>query len=295
MRARPTFSRRHACRPSWTIDARFARGVLLRVVAYREAPRIRPTNTEWARGLSPDALSVVFQPIVDLNDGRAFAHEALVRCKDPRYPTPPRLFEAAIEEGACGWLGRSIRDIAFRTCGANKLFVNLHPQELTSRWLVKPDDPIGFHDHQVYLEITEVAAFEQFDLCMGVLKELCRRTGAFLVVDDFGAGYSNLERVADLAPAVVKLDMALTRDIHDRKSRQIIVRHVVGMCTELGSVVVGEGVETLDELKCLRDLGVGYAQGYLLARPGAPPPEHQWPLATPASSGAMKARPVPRR
>jgi EAL domain-containing protein (putative c-di-GMP-specific phosphodiesterase class I) len=273
---------------------------MLAVVAYRAPDRVRQTDTEMVRGLSPDDLSVVFQPIVDLRNGRTFAHEALVRCKDPRYPTPPRLFEAAVGEGACGWLGRAIRDIAFRTCGDNKIFVNLHPQELSSRWLVKPDDPIGFHDRPVYLEITEVAAFEHFELCMRVLKELCRRTGASLVVDDFGAGYSNLERVADLAPAVVKLDMALTRDIHNRKARQIIVRHVVGMCTELGSVVVGEGVETLDELKCLRDLGVGYAQGYLLARPGAPPPAHEWPLAPPSSRATKPPRsrntkPAPRK
>lgn len=258
---------------------------------------LRESNAESVRDLSPEDLSVVFQPIVDLKNGRTFAHEALVRCKNPRYPTPPRLFEAAIDEGACGWLGRTIRDIAFRTCGDNKLFVNLHPQELTSRWLVKPDDPIGFHDRPVYLEITEASAFEHFELCMGVLKELCRRTGAFLVVDDFGAGYSNLERVADLAPAVVKLDMALTRDIHNRKARQIIVRHVVGMCTELGAVVVGEGVEALDELRCLRDLGVGYAQGYLLARPGAPPPQHEWPLGPTSQRGprSRTTKPAPRR
>jgi EAL domain-containing protein (putative c-di-GMP-specific phosphodiesterase class I) len=258
---------------------------MLRVVALRVPNQKRDTNAEWVRGLSADALAVVFQPIVDLRNGRTFAYEALVRCNDPRYPTPPRLFEAAIDEGACGWLGRSIRDIAFRTCGDHKLFVNLHPQELNTRWIVKPDDPIGFHDRPVYLEITEASAFEHFELCMGVLKELCRRTGAHLVVDDFGAGYSNLERVADLAPAVVKLDMALTRDIHNRKARQIIVRHVVGMCTELGAVVVGEGVETLDELRCLRDLGVRYAQGYLLAHPGSPPPQHQWPLDQPQQPG----------
>jgi EAL domain-containing protein (putative c-di-GMP-specific phosphodiesterase class I) len=263
---------------------------MLTLVVSRLPNRSPGRDAESLRGLAPEDLSVVFQPIVDMRNGRTFAFEALVRCKDPRYPTPPRLFEAAIEEGACGWLGRSIREIAFRTCGDNKLFVNLHPQELTSRWLVKPDDPIGFHDRPVYLEITEASAFEHFELCMGVLKELCRRTGAYLVVDDFGAGYSNLERVADLAPAVVKLDMALTRDIHNRKARQIIVRHVVGMCTELGAVVVGEGVETIEELHCLRDLGVCYAQGYLLARPGSPPPQPRWPPspAPPPSSRGTK-------
>lgn len=278
---------------------------MLSVVASRLPNRVPERDAEALNGLAPEDLSVVFQPIVDLRNGRNFAFEALVRCKDPRYPTPPRLFEAAIDEGACGWLGRSIRDIAFRTCGDNKLFVNLHPHELASRWLVKPDDPIGFHDRPVYLEITEASAFEHFELCMGVLKELCRRTGAYLVVDDFGAGYSNLERVADLAPAVVKLDMALTRDIHNRKARQIIVRHVVGMCTELGAVVVGEGVETIEELQCLRDLGVGYAQGYLLGRPASSPSAPHWPFSQAQASASSSrgsrpprskpTKPAPRR
>lgn len=249
----------------------------------------RDVPSDSVRALGPDKLHVVFQPIVDVATGKVFAHEALVRCKDPRFPSPPALFEAAVAESACGRLGRSIRDVAFSTCGANALFVNLHPQELSSRWLVMADDPIGFHEHGTYLEITESAAFEHFDVCMDVLKELCKRTGAHLVVDDFGAGYSNIERVADLAPAIVKLDLALTRDVHERKARQIVVRHVVAMCTELGARVVAEGVEKVEELVCMRDLGVSFAQGYLLARPAAPPPAAAWPLGP----SARKPPPLP--
>ena len=248
---------------------------------------------EGVRGLARDQIGVVFQPIVDVSTGRAFAFEALVRCKDPRYPNPPALFEAAVKEEACGHLGRQIREVAFSTCGDNALFVNLHPQELASRWLVKPDDPISFHDRAVYLEITESAAFNHFDLCMDVLKEVGRRTGALLVIDDFGAGYSNIERVADLEPAVVKLDLKISRDIHQRKTRQVVVRHMVNMCRELGALVVGEGVETVDELRCLRDLGVGYVQGYLLARPAAPPPPHVWPADGPPVAPPPRKPPPP--
>jgi EAL domain-containing protein (putative c-di-GMP-specific phosphodiesterase class I) len=248
------------------------------------------------RGLTREQIGVVFQPIVEVATGQAMAVEALVRCKDPQYPNPPALFEAAEKAEACGRLGRLIREVAFTTCGPTALFVNLHAQELASRWLVKPDDPIGFHDHAVYLEITESAALSHFELCMGVLKELCRRTGAHLVVDDFGAGYSNLERVADLAPAVVKLDLALTRGIERHKAKQVVVRHMVRMCGELGALVVGEGVETIDELRCLRDLGVEIVQGYLLARPAAPPPVHAWPLGKAADTpppSASRRHPPP--
>jgi EAL domain-containing protein (putative c-di-GMP-specific phosphodiesterase class I) len=236
---------------------------------------------QGVRRLAQDELLVVFQPIIEISTGQCFAQEALVRCKNPEYPTPFVLFSAAEKEEACGRLGRLIREVAFRTCGDIALFVNVHPQELSSRWLVQPDDPIGFHGKPVYLEITESAAFTHFDLCLGVLKELCRRIGARLVVDDFGAGYSNLERVVDLEPQVVKLDLALTREIQNHRPRQVVVRHVVNMCKELGAQVVAEGVETLDELLCVRDLGVDYAQGYLLAHPATPPPGHAWPLARP--------------
>jgi len=246
-----------------------------------------PGEGQGVRRLTAADIGVVFQPIVDMETGRTFAHEALARPKRPEYPNPMVLFQEAEKEAACGRLGRIIRQVAFGTCGDVTLFVNLHPQELSSHWLVQPDDPIGFHNQPVYLEVTETAAFTHFELCLRVLKDLCRRTGAALVVDDFGAGYSNLERVADLAPAIVKLDLALTRDIHRHKPRQIVVKHVVNMCNELGAKVVAEGVETLDELKCVRDLGVNYAQGYLLARPAAPPPGHDWPFE-------VAARPVRR-
>jgi EAL domain-containing protein (putative c-di-GMP-specific phosphodiesterase class I) len=234
------------------------------------------------RTLTVTDLGVVFQPIVELTTGQVFAHEALVRCRRPEYPSPPVLFDCAVAENACGRLGRLIREVAFGTCGDIPLFVNLHPEELSSRWLVRPDDPLCFHARPVFLEITESAAFTHFDLCKSVLNELCRRSGALLVVDDFGAGHSNLQRVVDLLPAIVKLDLALTREIHRRPRQRAVVRHLVNLCAELGARVVAEGIEVVEELACVRDLGVHYAQGYLLARPAAPPPSIVWPFGSSA-------------
>lgn len=243
------------------------------------------------RVLTVADIGVVFQPIVEIATGSTFAYEALVRCRVPEYAAPPVLLEHAVAEGACGKLGRMIRDVAFGTCGDIALFVNLHPDELTARWLVRPDDPLGFHSRPVYLEITESAMLSHFELCRDVVTELSQRTGARLVVDDFGAGYSNLERIVELEPSVVKLDLALTRDIHLKSRKQVVVRHLVNLCTELRASVVAEGVETLDELKCVRDLGVTYAQGYLLARPASPPPVASWPLDSKRLVHAEDARP----
>src|SRR5687767_7838354 len=78
------------------------------------------------RTLTVSDLGVVFQPIVDLSTGRTFAHEALVRCKRPEFSSPLVLFERAVEETACGRLGRLIREVAFGTSGEIPLFLNLH-------------------------------------------------------------------------------------------------------------------------------------------------------------------------
>ncbi len=230
------------------------------------------------RDLTTADLAVVFQPIVDLRTGRTFAYESLARCQWPEFASPVRLFEAAVAETACGALGRKIRDVTFAQAARLPLFINLHPKELSSRWLVRPDDPIGFHDAPVFLEITESAALDFFDLCTSVLKEVCHRTGASLVVDDFGAGYSNLLRIVELGPDIVKLDRELVRGIDANPRQQKLVAGVVRLCHDMGAKVVAEGIETLDELLAVIDAGAELGQGYLLARPGAPGAAVFWPL-----------------
>ncbi len=230
------------------------------------------------RSLTIEDMGIAFQPIVNLTHGGLFAVEALARPRRPEFPNPGVLFDAAVRESATGRLGRIIREVTFGSCPSIPVFVNIHPSELTSRWLVRPDDPLSFHDAAVYLEVTEAAAFEYFDLCMNVLKDVCTRTGSFLVIDDLGAGHSNLKRVLDLEPRIVKLDIALVAGIDKSKRQQTLVRHLVQLFDELGAKVVGEGIETLDELKALRDTGAQFGQGFLLARPGNPVPPVVWPL-----------------
>jgi EAL domain-containing protein (putative c-di-GMP-specific phosphodiesterase class I) len=223
-------------------------------------------------------IDIHYQPIVSLRTGKLFALEALVRCKWPEYRNPTELFARAVQEKSTGRLGRPIRDVAFNRGSGYRLFVNVHPDELSSRWLVRPDDPLNYHDNEVYLEITESAAFEYFDLCRSVLKEICSRSAVNLVVDDLGAGHSNLKRVLDLEPKVVKLDRELITNLHLNRRQQILVKAVVELCKDLGAEVVVEGVETLEELLAVRDSGADYVQGYLIAKPGYPIPPITWPL-----------------
>lgn len=227
--------------------------------------------------VQPGDLSVVFQPIVDLCEGTIFSYEALVRCGRPEFRAPPRLFERAVEQRCTGRLGRMIREIGVPLASGIPLFVNIHPKELAEGWLVRPDDPIFLHDDAIFLEVTESVPLTHYDLCMGVLKEVCTRGGVYLVVDDFGAGYSNLKRISDLEPKVVKLDRQLVVGIERSRRQRELVAAVVDLCRRLGAKVVAEGIETVDEYMALVDTGAEFGQGYLFARPGFPLPEVRWP------------------
>jgi EAL domain-containing protein (putative c-di-GMP-specific phosphodiesterase class I) len=219
---------------------------------------------------------VAYQPIVDLSSGKTFAYEALVRCKVDPFRAPTELFAQAEREHCCGRLGRMIRDASFNADVSTALFVNLHPAELSERWLVRPDDPIGFHTDDVYLEVTESAAFDQPELTRRVLKDVCERVDARLVVDDFGAGHSDVFRVLELEPDVVKFDRNLISDADRDSAKRDRLNYLVDLCTELGALVVVEGVETLGELRAVRQSGAPLAQGYLLGKPQFPAPAAVW-------------------
>jgi EAL domain-containing protein (putative c-di-GMP-specific phosphodiesterase class I) len=219
---------------------------------------------------------VVYQPLVDLKTHKVFAYEALARTKAPEFGGPMELFAAAVEESCTGELGRLLREMALAGCNTHPLFLNLHPAELNEGWVVQPDDPIFQHTEDVYLEITEGVPLSHFRLCQNMLDEV-RGRGVHLVVDDLGAGYSNLKYISDLQPRVVKLDRGLVAGLTKSSRLYKLVAAIVRLCGELDSRVVAEGIETQVELEAVVAAGAKFGQGYLLARPAFPPPEVQWP------------------
>jgi EAL domain-containing protein (putative c-di-GMP-specific phosphodiesterase class I) len=221
-------------------------------------------------------VRLVYQPVVNLHTREVFAYEALVRCD--AFKSPPELFDAAIAAGLVGDLGRMLRDESVKNCPSHTLFLNVHPAELNQGFLVRPDDPIFNHGKDVYLEITESVPLSHFKLCLAMLHEI-RDKGVYLVVDDLGAGFSNLKYIADLHPRVVKLDRELVAGIRRRTRLHTLVKSIVKMCVDLGALVVAEGIETADELHAICETGAHFGQGYLLARPAFPLPPPVWPTS----------------
>ena len=214
---------------------------------------------------------IAFQPVVDLSSFRVFGYEGLARSHAADFPTPAQIIPGAIEDSFMGELGRALRQLAVKGCPDYPLFLNIHPAEFDEAWLVRPDDPMSMHLHDIYLEVTETVPISYYRFCHSVLREI-RSKGIRLAVDDLGAGYSNLKYIADLAPEIVKLDRQLIAGLTPRTRLHALVTSIVRLCRDLGAKVVAEGIETPDELQAVIETGAHYGQGYFLARPAYPAP-----------------------
>jgi EAL domain-containing protein (putative c-di-GMP-specific phosphodiesterase class I) len=123
----------------------------------------------------------------------------------------------------------------------------------------------GFPVNKIIFEFTESEAMDA-DHILNILRSY-RAMGFKTAIDDFGAGYAGLGLLTLFQPDIVKLDMALIRDIDTDPVKRTIVRNTLNMLRDLGVEPVCEGIETPAEQDVLRDLGVDLMQGYLLARP----------------------------
>lgn len=245
------------------------------------APAPAPVSPRVAleRVINERRGKVVFQPIVDLAARRIYAYEALARSLEPAFKSPLELFKTAVQEGLVGQLGRLMRQLAIDGCTGHPLFINVHPNEFDEGWLVRPDEALFWHEHQVFLEVTEAVPLSHFEQCHSVLKEI-RSKGVKLAIDDLGAGYSNLRYIVELAPEIVKLDMELVQGVARQPRQRKLVRAFARLCDDLGAKLVAEGIETEEDFHAILDAGVHLGQGYLLAKPDNPTPDFKWPEDT---------------
>ncbi|HWS28390.1 MAG TPA: EAL domain-containing protein, partial [Xanthomonadales bacterium] len=153
-----------------------------------------------------------------------------------------------------------------------KLSINFLPNavyrpETCIRATLEAADQFNFPLDRLMFEVTEVEQIEDPSHLKRIFDEYSKR-GFTTAIDDFGAGYSGLNLLASFQPHVIKLDMALTRNIDRDVVRQAIVAGIIQVALRLKIEVIAEGIETLEERDTLIGLGVHLMQGYLFARPG---------------------------
>lgn len=233
-------------------------------------------HAELKRIIRDQQIETVFQPIVDLETRRIFGYEALSRGpSESMFEAPATLFECSREVGMSGELDRCCQRAALRQARrlsrGDKLFLNALPSSLLDPGFREgllaelPEDyPIACSD--IVLEIADRNGIVDDGTLTAEVADL-RSLGFRVSVDDVGRNASSLERLADVRPDFIKVDVSLVRNIHRNLIKQGTVRSICELAREIESTVIAEGIETREELDALRQCGVRYGQGYLLFRP----------------------------
>jgi EAL domain-containing protein (putative c-di-GMP-specific phosphodiesterase class I) len=125
---------------------------------------------------------------------------------------------------------------------------------------------VSFPLDRLIFEIVEVEKVRSSEHLMAIVDEY-RNCGFKVAIDDFGAGWSGVNLLAGVSANIVKLDMALTRNLGKRPRAAAIVDALVKLCVTLDIDIIAEGIETIEEYQVLRKIGVRFMQGYLFAKP----------------------------
>lgn len=233
-----------------------------------------------AKAISHDQLTLVFQPVVDLEAGRVLGAEALLRWEHPEFGhISPATFIPVMEamglSERCGlWVlnaaCREARRWRDEGLGDLKVAVNLSAKQLTDPGLrLKVERTLQRHDlhpQLLELELTETAAMADAQHTSSVFRDL-RAMGVSLAIDDFGAGYSSLSYLKNLPFDKLKIDREFVTHVHERPDSAAICRALIELGRGLGLLVLAEGVETVDEVAALQRLGCSIFQGYYFSRP----------------------------
>lgn len=220
-----------------------------------------------------------FQPIVDLQTGKLYGFESLIRWQRPGHGIigPGDFVNLLMENRLIIPAGRRFFDDVClllqgwqaRHPAAADLRINVNfagPQfnevDLLDR-LLEMLDNTGLSPRNLVVEITESTAIGDFAHALEVLNRI-RDAGFRIVLDDFGTGYSSLSCLENLPIFGIKLD----RSFIARESRHpVIMKTVIMLAHELGLTVTAEGIETVEQCDQVRQMGCGYGQGYWFGRP----------------------------
>jgi EAL domain-containing protein (putative c-di-GMP-specific phosphodiesterase class I) len=229
-------------------------------------------------------FTMAFQPIVDIRDKTVFAYEALIRGTDGAEAAS---ILSRVNEDNRYIFDQSCRvkavELASRLNIPCFISINFLPNAVYQaatciRATLEAARRFNFPTDRLIFEITENERLVDKEHLKSIITGY-KRQGFKTAIDDFGAGYSGLNLLAEFQPDIIKLDMGIVRDIDHDPVRQAIVRGILGVCQALNIDVIAEGIERMEELDILRSMGVFLFQGFLFARPGFEHlPDISWPV-----------------
>jgi diguanylate cyclase (GGDEF)-like protein/PAS domain S-box-containing protein len=242
--------------------------------------------SDLQQAISNGELTLQFQPIVELATSRVTGAEALVRWWRGDQVVPPREFLGAAEESGLivplgEWVLREAcaQGAAWRQSSSGSpedvgVSVNLSARQITAPAFTARVSAIlaetGLPPGALTVEVNERVLVEEDGLIVERLAEL-HRLGVRMAIDDFGTGYASLAYLRRLPLDIIKIDPSFVAGLGQDDTLSLLTRTVVQVGRDLGLQVIAEGIEQPRQLIALREMGCGYGQGFLVARPmGAP-------------------------
>jgi EAL domain-containing protein (putative c-di-GMP-specific phosphodiesterase class I) len=221
-------------------------------------------------------VTSVYEPIVEVATRTVFGYEALARGPEGTELHSPRaLFATATEQDLLFQLDCLCRQSGLRGArdlpGGAKLFLNVRPTTIhdpafRAESISKTLEACGLSPSDMVFEISEQESIGNFDIFREI-RDYYRRLGFQIALDDTGAGYASLEAVMELSPDFIKMDRAFVHGIDQDPARQELLRALRTVADRLGARIIGEGLDTLEELETLGGLGIPFGQGWLFGRP----------------------------
>ncbi|MFY9927856.1 MAG: bifunctional diguanylate cyclase/phosphodiesterase, partial [Streptosporangiaceae bacterium] len=238
--------------------------------------------SDLQKAITDNELTLQYQPVVDLTTSRVTGAEALVRWwHEGQDIEPAEFLDAAEESGLIVPLGEWVlreactQGAAWRAASWDVgVSVNLSARQIAAPMFTAQVaailDETGLPPEALTVEVNERILVEEDKLVIDRLADL-RRLGVRMAIDDFGTGYASLAFLRHLPVDIIKIDPSFVAGLGRDDTLMLLTKTVVQVGRDLGLQVIAEGIEHPRQLMALRELGCGYGQGFLVARPmGAP-------------------------
>jgi len=225
-------------------------------------------------------LYLVYQPQINIQTGNISGAETLIRWKHPTKGEirPDKFIGCAEENGLIYPIGSWVIREALKQCenwhiGHNsmpKISINISPKQLRhENFLPEVEELISDFEigpTTIEFELTESLFIDNDPHTLSILNRL-NQLGISIAIDDFGKGYSSLSYLKNLPIQTLKIDQLFIKDLNRNDDSIAIVKAIIAMGHALNKIVVAEGIESIEQLEILKELGCDYAQGYLISRP----------------------------
>lgn len=228
--------------------------------------------------VSQKDITLLAQPIIDVESKAIRAWEMLTRGpKGTPYESPLHLFSVARQTNLLYDLEMIVLEKTFEqiyhTGCRQAIFVNFTPLSLGNQFFVKDLKKLlikykNIPATQITIEITERDSIEGIEYLLENIKTL-RNIGFQIAVDDTGSGYASLNTISAIMPDIIKIDRSVIQDIDKNSVKESMLKGLLLVAKETGSLVVAEGIENAEEASVLTRNKVDLAQGYFFARPGS--------------------------